>query len=172
ATTSILGEGLAITDQNTANRRSMDPLQRLIDEWKTLEILVAMTCRRRGLSETDADIVATMVILKLFENDCDVVRRFRGQSGAEFRAYLNRIVSYTSGDFCTQRFGKWHASAAAKRLGEAALLLERLVYREERPAGEAVAAAHSLHPEVSEAELDRMLTQLRERPRRHSAVSF
>jgi len=150
----------------------MDPHQRLIDEWKTLEILVAMTCRRRGLNEADADIVATMVMLKLFENDCEIGRRFRGGTSAEFRAYLNRIVVHTFSDFCIHRFGKWHASASAKRLGEAALLLEKLVYREERDVSEAIAAVHAKHPDVSEAQLARMLAQLRGRPRRNSAVSL
>lgn len=150
----------------------MDPRERLIAEWKTVEILVAMTCRKRGLSDTDADIVATMVMLKLFENDCAAVRRFRAEGGAKFSTYLAKIISNTFGDFCTQKLGKWHASAAALRRGPVALELERLVYREHCPPDEAIARLQTSHPEVTREELVAMLSELRVRPRRQRTVSL
>lgn len=164
--------GAVVGTLRTHECRFMDPRERLIEEWKTVEILVAKTCRARGLSETDTDIVATMVMLKLFENDCAVVRRFRAERNAKFSTYLGRIVLNTFGDFCTKRLGKWHASAAATRLGPIALELERLVYREQCPKDEAIDRLLAAHPQVTREELTAVLGDLRPRPRRQTAVSL
>src|SRR5438874_1527675 len=106
----------------------MDPRQRLIQEWNTVERLIAATVRRRGLFGADADIFASMVKIRLFEDDCAIVRRFREES--KFATYLNVIVQHTFGDFCVKRLGKWHASAAAVRAGGIAIELERMVHRD------------------------------------------
>jgi hypothetical protein len=58
----------------------MDPRRLLTEEWKTVERLIAVTCRKRGLSEADADLFDSMVKVRLFENDCAIVRNFRGES--------------------------------------------------------------------------------------------
>jgi RNA polymerase sigma factor (sigma-70 family) len=149
----------------------MNPRRLLEKEWKTVENLIAATCRRRGaLEPADADAFATMVKLKLFENDCEIVRRFRGES--RFSTYLATIVQNTFGDFCTKRFGKWHASAAAIRRGAIGVELERLVHREGCPPDEAIARMQSAHPGIHRGELTEILSELRARPRRMATVSL
>lgn len=148
----------------------MDPRRLLTDEWKTVERLIASTCRRRGLLDADGDIFASMVKVKLFENDCEIVRRFRGES--KFSTYLNIIVQNTFTDFCVKRMGKWHASAAATRGGPLALELERLVYRDGCPPDEAISRLMTSHPEVARAKFVELLKTLPPRQRRFVTVSM
>lgn len=147
-----------------------DPRRLLAKEWETVERLIAATCRKRGLPDADADEFASMVKVKLFENDCEIIRRFRRES--KFSTYLNIIVQHTFGDFCTRRLGKWHASAAATRGGPIALELERLVYREGTTPDEAIARLRTAHPGVSHEELTELLAGLPRRQRRPTTVSL
>lgn len=149
-----------------------DPRQRLADEWDTIEELIRLTCHKRGVIGADADIFATMVKVKLFENDCAVVERYRGLRGAKFRTYIDAVIQNTFRDFCVQRLGKWHSSAAAVRRGPLALELERLVHRDQCPPDEAMARLQTAHPGVTREELVDILGELRERPRRQSTISL
>jgi RNA polymerase sigma factor (sigma-70 family) len=149
----------------------MDPRQRLEREWKTIEYLIAAICRRRGLLDpADADAFATIVKLKLFENDCEIVRRFRGES--RFSTYLGAVIHNTFVDFCVKRMGKWHASAAAERHGAIGVEIERLVHREGCAPDEAIARVQTAHPGVQREELAGILAELRTRPRRLAPLSL
>jgi RNA polymerase sigma factor (sigma-70 family) len=148
----------------------MDPRRLLAEEWTTVERLIAATCRRRGLTDADADIFATLVKIKLFENDCDVVRRFRGES--KFSTYLNIIIQRTFGDFCVKRQGKWHASAAATRAGALALELERSIHRDGCPRDEAITRLQTIHPGLRRDDLERIVDSIPARPRRITMVAL
>lgn len=148
----------------------MDPRRLLTREWPTVERLIAATCRRRGLGEADADEFASIVKIKLFENDCDIVRRFRGES--KFSSYVNIIIQRTFGDFCAKRQGKWHPSAAATRRGAVALELERMIHREGASLDEAFARLQTLHPGIQINELQAILNSIPPRPRRLTVVSL
>lgn len=148
----------------------MDPRQLLTDEWKTVERLIAATCRRRGIVGADADIFASMVKVKLFDNDCEIVRRFRGD--AKFSTYLNIVVQNTFTDFSVRRVGKWHPSAAATREGPLALELERLIYRDGYTLDEAMTKLQTANPTIKREQLLDLLRKLPVRHRRFSTVSM
>ena len=135
-----------------------------------MERLITTTCRKRALLDADCDEFASMVKIKLFENDCEIIRRFRKES--KFSTYLGIIVQRTFSDFCTKRLGKWHASAAATRGGPTALELERLVYREGMAPDEAIARLRNAHPGVTHEELTELLAGLPQRQRRPFTVSL
>jgi RNA polymerase sigma factor (sigma-70 family) len=148
----------------------MDPRQLLTDEWKTVERLIAATCRRRGIVGADADIFASMVKVKLFENDCEIVRRFRGES--KFSTYLNIVVQNTFMDFSVRRVGKWHPSAAATRGGALALELERLIYRDGYSQDEAITRLQTANPAIKREQLLDLVRKLPVRNRRFTTVSM
>jgi RNA polymerase sigma factor (sigma-70 family) len=150
----------------------MDPRERLLEEWKTVETLIAMTCNKRSLIGADADIFATMVKVKLWENDCAIVDRFRAERGAKFRTYLSKVIQNTFSDFCSERLGKWHPSAAALRDGRVAVEIERLVYREQIPLEDALSRLLAQHPDLTRERLLATLATLRVRPSRISTVSL
>jgi RNA polymerase sigma factor (sigma-70 family) len=148
----------------------MDPRQLLADEWGTVERLIAMICRKRGLVGADADIFASMVKIKLFENECEIVRNFRGES--KFATYLNIVIHHTFTDFHVKRLGKWHPSAVAKREGPVAIELERMIHRDRCPVDEAISRLHTAHPDVSRDQLTAIFRMLPQRNPRYSAVSL
>jgi RNA polymerase sigma factor (sigma-70 family) len=146
----------------------MNPRELLAEQWKTVERLTEIVCRRRRLTAADADDFESMVKLKLFEKDCDIVRRFRGD--CKFERYLNLIIQRTFVDFCVKRFGKWHPSVAAERLGAIALELEQMLYRDGSPQDEAISRLLTSHPEIDRRDLERILPQIPARERRRASV--
>lgn len=72
-------------------------------------------------------------------------------------------------DFRIHEWGKWHASAEAKRLGPLAVALEQLLYRDGRTLGEAVTLLQPKHEGVSHASLQALAEKLSPRaPRPHN----
>jgi hypothetical protein len=148
----------------------MDPHELLAKEWQMVERLVATACHRLGLTGADADLLESTVKIKLFENDCEIVRAFRNE--CKFSTYLNVIILRTYANICVHRFGRWHASAAAKRYGPAAMLLEQLIYRDGCSAEEAMTKVSAIHRTVSRTDLNAMLMRIPVRQPRPSTVSI
>ena len=130
--------------------------------------VVRFVARRHRLTPTDADEFASLARLKLIENDYGVLRAFKG--GSTLRTYLATVLNHLFLDDRTARWGRWRPSAAAKRLGPTALLLERLTTRDGLSEDAAIETARTNHG-VTETvvALRALLAQLPERvPRRPS----
>jgi len=128
--------------------------------------VVRFVARRHRLTPTDAEEFASQARLKLIENDYAVLRAFKGES--TLRTYLVTVLSRLFLDDRTARWGRWRPSAAAKRLGATAVLLERLTVRDGLSGDAAIETARTNHqvPE-SAAQLRDLLQQLPARvPRR------
>jgi RNA polymerase sigma factor (sigma-70 family) len=127
--------------------------------------VVRFIARCHRLTPTDAEEFASLAQLKLIENDYGVFRAFKGQS--KLRTYLVAVLTHLFLDDRTARWGRWRPSAAAKRLGATALLLERLVYRDgldHESAVEVVRTNH--HAPESVAALHAILAKLPQRTSR------
>src|SRR3954463_5742440 len=105
----------------------MTPHEILVANLDTINELCGATARRYRLLPADAEEFAAVVRLRLIENDYDVLRKFRGESS--LRTFLSVVIARYCLDYQVSRFGKWRPSARAKRLGPAAVGLERLVWR-------------------------------------------
>jgi RNA polymerase sigma factor for flagellar operon FliA len=126
-----------------------------------LDAIVAILCRRHGLQRSESDDFASIVRLRLLENEHAVLRKFQGQSS--LRTYLTVVITRFLLDYRIQQWGKWRPSAEAKRQGPLAIQLERLLYRDGRSFEDAV---HML-PDHPRAELERLAGLLPHRtPRR------
>src|SRR5205085_8638364 len=79
-----------------------------------IERVIRFTARRQRLDETDAEDFASIVKLKLIENDYAVIRKFEGRSN--FSTFITVVVQRMLLDYRIHYWGKWHASAEAKRL--------------------------------------------------------
>src|SRR5262249_41085426 len=93
------------------------------------------------------------------ENDARRIKEFRNESS--FRTYLIAVVKRLYSDHRVQQFGKWRASAAARRGGGLYEKVEELVYRDGYTARE----AHEYLPttlglDLSQAEFDEILANL------------
>jgi RNA polymerase sigma factor for flagellar operon FliA len=100
----------------------------------------------------DADDFGQEARLHFLRDNCGVLRRFRGLSSIE--TYLYRVAQNVYLNWQDKRYGRWRPSAAAKRLGSAAVRLERLVVRD----GLKVSEALALLPETEHALLDAKTT--------------
>src|SRR5687768_799893 len=103
-----------------------------------IERAVGFACRRYRFDRTDAEELASIVNLKLVDNDYAVLRTFRERS--RFSTWISIVVQRMALDYRTAGWGKWRASAAAKRLGPVAVELEQLLVRD----GRTLAEAHSI----------------------------
>jgi RNA polymerase sigma factor (sigma-70 family) len=93
-----------------------------------IDRVVAWVCARRCLRGADAEDFASTVKLRLIEDDYEVLARFQGKSS--LKTYLTAVINRLYLDYQAERFGKWRASAEARRLGPVALRLEALLYRD------------------------------------------
>ena len=94
----------------------------------TIEWAIRRTCRRNCLREEEAEDFASSVRLKLLEDDCAVLRKFKGD--AKLSTFLVTVVQHLFQDYRIAKWGKWRPSAAAKRAGAVAVQLEILTVRD------------------------------------------
>ena len=92
--------------------------------------------RRGRLSADDALDFGQSVHLALVESGYRAIRCFSGKSS--LRTYLTVVVHRLLLDWRRRELGKWHSSAAAKRLGPAAEELETLIRRNGHTREEAI----------------------------------
>ncbi|HUP60882.1 MAG TPA: hypothetical protein VNA69_10735 [Thermoanaerobaculia bacterium] len=154
----------------TCARVRVRPIQELALalQWQMITDVVERSRRKLGADEEEGETVESKVKLKLYANNFEIIRHFRRESS--FPVYLRTIVQRTFHDLRVERFGKWHNSAAAERLGPLAKDLERMIYREGYTPSEAVSVLLASHPEISRATLEKMLEALPIKQHRPSIV--
>jgi RNA polymerase sigma factor (sigma-70 family) len=129
-----------------------------------LEDVLRRVARASGLKTQDEEDFRQSVHLKLLERDYDVVRQFRGH--CSLRTYLTVVVRRLLLDWRNSQYGKWRPSAAASRLGEFAIRLERLIHRDGFSFEEAVRIVASRAGAPGSAELQDLAAHLPNRIRR------
>lgn len=114
---------------------------------------------RRCLSEDEGEDFASWARLRLLEDDCAILRKFKGRSS--FRTYLVTVVQNLFRDYRIAKWGKFRPSAQANRLGTTAVRLEILMYRDGIPFDEAAELLRRNHGvEESIGELARIAGEL------------
>lgn len=93
-----------------------------------IEAAIAFACRRQSLRDDEADDFASLVKLRLIEDDCRVLRAFEGRSSVS--TYLTTVVLNLARDYRIRKWGRWRPSAAAKRLGTTGIRLDTLLHRD------------------------------------------
>ena len=106
----------------------MDAQRLFLDNLELIERIVRAVGRRHHLSSVEQDDFHGYVNVRLLENDCAVLRKFRGKS--TMWTFLAAVIERQLLDFINDRWGKWRPSAAADAIGPVAVLLERLVTRD------------------------------------------
>jgi RNA polymerase sigma factor (sigma-70 family) len=94
----------------------------------TIEWAIGQVCRRKCLRGEEAEDFASSVRLKLLEDDCAVLRKFKGVS--KISTYLVTVVLHLFQDYRIAKWGKWRPSAEARRVGTVAVQLETLTVRD------------------------------------------
>ncbi|MFL5539306.1 MAG: sigma-70 family RNA polymerase sigma factor [Longimicrobiaceae bacterium] len=137
----------------------MDPGKLFLDNLAWIEKVAGIVCRKHGVWGDDAEDFASVVKMKLMENDYADLRKFRGDCSAT--TYIATLVVRRFHEYARERWGRWRNSAAAEREGQLAKDLETLVHRDGctlAQAGEQLRSAGKT--ELSDAELARILARL------------
>ena len=104
------------------------PEELFLSNLSTIDGLVQIVCRRHRLSRADGEEFASIVRLRLIEQDYAVIRKFRG--GSSLRTYLAVVIARLCLDYRAACWGRWRPSQGARRLGPAAVRLEKLMVRD------------------------------------------
>jgi len=123
-----------------------------------IERVAAKWCRMNGVWGQEAEDFVSEAMLKLMENDCAVLSKFRGE--CEVQKFLAVVAVQRLREHARERWGRWRNSVAARGLGALAMELEVLVYRDRytlAQAGEKLRVAGKTAQ--SDAELARLLAQ-------------
>lgn len=136
-----------------------------VSQLPLIEQVISFIARRHHLRTEDADELGAHVKLKLLENDYALLRKFQGRSS--LRTYLSTVIQRLFLDYRIASWGKWRPSAEAKRLGQVAILLERLLTRDGYSIDEAYEVMTTNHRLTeTRAELERLASRLPPRAKR------
>ena len=144
----------------------MDPRQVYVDHLGAIDRIAESLCRRNGIHGADAEDFASDVKLKLLQDDYAVLRKHRGT--CSIQTFLTVVIANLFRDHRIKKWGKWRSSAEAKRRGEAAVLLEAAIYRDQQTFDEACnTLSRDGRVKVDRAELRKILNDIPHRvPRR------
>jgi len=136
-----------------------DPEDFLARNLPQVERVIGWVGRRRGLSADENEEFRSRVLVRLVENDYDVLRKFRGLSSVQ--TFLVTVIQRLLLDYIAQERGRWRPSAAALKRGTLAVELEKLMVRGRRSFEEAFAALSARHGEALDRdELFRLAAEL------------
>ncbi len=125
-------------------------------------------CRRSRLFGPDAEDFASDVRLALIADDYAVLGKWEQRSS--LATFLAVVVQRLLADHRVKAYGRWHPSAEAQRLGEAAVALERLLRRDRRTVEEAIPLVRSIDPLLTRGDVETLARRIPERHERPRAV--
>ena len=126
-----------------------------------IDAAVRQVCRRHHLTATEADDFASEVRFHFIERHYEPLRKFRGD--CTLRTFLIVVVQHLFLDYRNRLWGKWRPSAEAKRHGPAAILVERLVTRDNWTLDQAIEIVSTNHGVDVTEELRALFVQLTQR---------
>ena len=148
----------------------MDPRQLFDENLALIDRIAGRVCAKAGLKGADAEDFASDVRVALLDDDCAILREW--EQRASLATYLIVIVQRLYADARRQLVGKWRPSAEARRSGEAAVTLERLVHRNGRTLDEALPTARAIDPSLTRDEARALMERLPERVPRPRLVEL
>lgn len=138
------------------------PSEILLENLPLVGQIIKTICRGRGMDSPQTEEFAGFVHLRLIENDYAIIRAFQERSS--FGTFLTTVIGRLLNDYRNHEWGKWHDSAEAKRLGELAVEVERLVFRDQRSVDDALSILATRFPGITKAAVEELIERL---PKRH-----
>ena len=137
----------------------LNPEALFLEHLGWIDKVAFFSCKSRGMSPEETEDFTAWVRMKLFENDYKILRDFHG--GSELKPYLAAVVARQFAAYWRAQRGRWRPSAQAKRLGQLAMELERLVWHDGYTLREAAEKLRTAGRTTdSDAELARLLDKL------------
>jgi RNA polymerase sigma factor for flagellar operon FliA len=149
---------------------SNDHEKLFIEQLGTIDRAIRFACHRYALRDEEAEDFASVVKLKLIEDDYAVIRKH--SPCYSFAAHIAVVVQRLLLDYRVTQWGKWHASAEAKRFGEPAITIETMMHRDGRTLDEIVPVLLRRWPDLTRVRIDAISRALPQRMRRPRAVEI
>lgn len=147
----------------------MNPEEIYLQNLRTIERIAAFVARRHHLEASEAEEFVQEVRVRLLDDNYAIIRKFEGRSS--FSTFLTTVIGRLFTQWRVEQWGKWRPSAEAKRLGEKAVTLERLLTRDGYTLAEAVQKLTTGLSEYEVAELEYIYQQLPSRTPRPVVIS-
>lgn len=114
----------------------MSPEDLYLQNLGLIKRIAASVGRRYHLNPDEIDEFTQDVAVRLLDDNYGVIRKFENRSS--FSTYLTTVIGRLFHQHRVEMWGKWRPSAEAKRLGDKAITLERLLTRDGYSFDEAV----------------------------------
>lgn len=138
---------------------ALNPEPTYLQHLASIERIAAFIAHRSHLTADETGEFVQIVCVKLLENNYGIIRKFEGRSS--FTTYLTTVIGRLFHQWRVEQWGKWRPSAQARRLGEKAITLERLLSRDGFSFSEAVTVLTQRHPQyLSVEELEAIYVRL------------
>lgn len=108
--------------------REDDAARRYLEALPTIERIAAFVARRSHLPPVEAEDFVAEVRMRFFDDNYAIIRRFEDRQS--FSTYVTTVIFRLVHHYRVAQWGKWRPSAEAKRMGEQAIVLERLLTRD------------------------------------------
>ncbi|HJQ39568.1 MAG TPA: sigma-70 family RNA polymerase sigma factor [Thermoanaerobaculia bacterium] len=114
----------------------MTPEAIYLENLPTIERIASFVAHRNHLNPDEATEFVQETCVRLIDQDYAILRKFEGRS--KLSTYLHIVIERLFKQWRVQLWGKWRPSAEAKRLGDKAVTLEKLLTRDGYTFAEAV----------------------------------
>lgn len=143
--------------------KSADVEELFLNNLALIDRAIGYVCGRNRLGADEGEEFGSYVKFKLIESNYAILRKFEGRSSLS--TYMTTVIQRMFFQYRTRMWGKWRPSAQAKRLGDSAITLERMLTRDGYTYGEAVSVLTTgSQAAYTRAELDAIYLRL---PVRH-----
>lgn len=112
------------------------PEDTYLQHLQTIKRIASFVAHRNHLNADESGDFTQEVHKRLIDDDYAVIRKFEGRS--KFSTYLTTVIERLFQQWRVEQWGKWRPSAEARRLGDKAVTLERLLTRDGYTFDEAV----------------------------------
>lgn len=154
----------------SGNFPKMHPRDLLEANLSLVERVIARVCMKAHLTGADAEDFASTAHVHLIENDYFVLRQHDPSSS--LAGYLAVVLQRLLCDERNRTLGRWRSSAEAKRMGEAGVLLETLLLRDQRPMQEVVPIVTAAARNLTARDIETMAARLPRREARMRATEL
>jgi RNA polymerase sigma factor (sigma-70 family) len=114
----------------------MTPEEIYLQHLQSIERIAAYQAHRNHMNADETAEFVQEVRVRLLDDNYAIIRKFQGRSS--FTTYLTTVINHLFHQYRIEKWGKWRPSAEAKRLGDKAITLERLITRDGYSFDEAV----------------------------------
>lgn len=97
---------------------------------RQIDGIIQTACRKKNITGEMARDFRSYVYEKLLENEGKRLKDFQGDFKVSWTGYLSIVITRLAIDFIKKHWGRWENSAAARALGEVAMKLETLMFRD------------------------------------------